>query len=416
MRITLLVPLLVSLFTFVQSQSLPSCAANCLEEFLPQSGCNATDAACICADVSLMGNVQTCTLASCTIKESLTAKNATATLCQQPVRDNTAITPVITAVSGLLAIVCVLMRLADKYPHWERLQWADLCVVISLLLAIPMAVLEFYMSSAGFGKDIWTISFDNITRIVQFTWLTEIFYMMTIGFTKMALLLLYWRVFPTQPFRKFVLASVVVCAAYIPTFALGIALHCLPISYTWTSWIGETTGHCTNLNAFAWAHAIINIVFDLWIIVLPIPQLLQLALGRKKKIQITLMFSVGLFITIVSVVRLTSLVQFANSTNATYDNVPTAYWSVLEAFVSIICTCLPAIRALLRRVFPSCFGTTRDASSDSRTYRVTKSPMNSGNMSKSGGHSVTVEARSEDSDAIELVQKSDRKDAGHDGW
>ena len=98
-----------------------------------------------------MGNVQTCTLASCTIKESLSesarpepfhvanthtpqaAKNATATLCQQPVRDNTAITPIITAVSGLIAVVCVLMRLADKYPHWERLQWADLCVVISLV-------------------------------------------------------------------------------------------------------------------------------------------------------------------------------------------------------------------------------------------------------------------------------------------
>lgn len=118
--------------------------------------------------------------------------------------------------------------------------------------------------------------------------------MCVIGFTKMAMLLLYWKVFPTQPFRKFVLASLVVCAAYIPTFALGIAVHCIPISYTWTSWTGETTGHCDNLNAFAWAHAIINIVFDLCIILLPVPQLLRLALGRRKKIQIMLMFSVGL--------------------------------------------------------------------------------------------------------------------------
>lgn len=30
-----------------------------------------------------------------------------------------------------------------------------------------MAILEFFMSSDGFGKDIWTITPDKITQIVQ---------------------------------------------------------------------------------------------------------------------------------------------------------------------------------------------------------------------------------------------------------
>jgi hypothetical protein len=117
--------------------------------------------------------------------------------------------------------------------------------------------------------------------------------MCVIGFTKMAILLLYYRVFPTPLFRKFVIVSLVVCVAYIPAFAGSIAFHCIPISYTWTSWTGETRGHCANLNALAWAHAIINIVFDLWIIFLPIPQLFHLNLGRRKKFHLVLMFSVG---------------------------------------------------------------------------------------------------------------------------
>ncbi|KAK5456025.1 hypothetical protein LTS15_005344 [Exophiala xenobiotica] len=339
------------------------------------------------------------------------------TLCQAPIRDDTAVTPIVTAVSGLVAIVCVVLRVADRFPGKQKFQWADLCVVTSLLLAIPMAILEFYMSSDGFGKDVWTLPFDNITRIVKFTWLTEIFYMCVIGFTKMALLLLYYKVFPTQPFRKLVIASMVVCALYIPTFALGIALHCIPISYTWTSWTGETTGHCMNLNAFAWAHAIINIVFDIWIIILPVPQLFQLNLGTRKKVHLILMFSIGFFITIVSIVRLTSLVKFANSVNPTYDNVPTAYWSVLEAFVSIICTCLPAIRSLLRKVFPSCFGSSSDPHSDSRGYRISKpSPLHSGDGLKSANHTVNVYPRSGDSDVIELVHNGDSKDPRYHDW
>lgn len=45
--------------------------SDCLAKFLPNSTCAPTDSACVCADVALMGNVQVCTLESCTIKESL---------------------------------------------------------------------------------------------------------------------------------------------------------------------------------------------------------------------------------------------------------------------------------------------------------------------------------------------------------
>ncbi|EXJ84621.1 hypothetical protein A1O3_05291 [Capronia epimyces CBS 606.96] len=307
-------------------------------------------------------------------------------------------------------------RLADRLPGWDRFQWADVAVVLALAFALPMGVMEFFMSSDGFGKDIWTLPFDKITRIIKFTWLTEIFYMCVLGLTKVAILLLYLKVFPTQPFRKLAMCSVVVCVAYIPAFALSIAFHCVPLSYGWTGWTGETQGHCFNLNAFAWGHAIINIILDLWVIFLPIPELLHLHLGRRKKVHLILMFSVGLFITVVSVVRLTSLVRFANSQNATYDNVPTAYWSVLEAFVSIICCCLPAIRSLLRRVFPTCFGSSSDPESHGTNYRIS-TPMHTGDVKRSMGMSVNVSGmpRSGDSDVIELVDK-DNSSGKRDDW
>lgn len=38
----------------------------------------------------------------------------------------------------------------------------------------------------------------------------------------------------------------------------------------------------------------INIATDLWILALPIPQLLKLQLGLKKKVYLILMFSVGI--------------------------------------------------------------------------------------------------------------------------
>lgn len=117
--------------------------------------------------------------------------------------------------------------------------------------------------------------------------------MAVIGFTKAAILLLYLRVFPTPQFRRIIIVTLVVTAAYILAFSLTVVFHCTPISFGWNGWSGEFEGHCVNFNAFAWAHAIINIIFDVFVIALPIPELLKLHLSRRRLIHLILMFSVG---------------------------------------------------------------------------------------------------------------------------
>jgi hypothetical protein len=38
-----------------------------------------------------------------------------------------------------------------------------------------------------------------------------------------------------------------------------------------------------------------------------------------------------------------------NTTDSTWDNVPTSYWSVIELNTGILCACLPTLRPLLRK-------------------------------------------------------------------
>jgi len=59
-----------------------------------------------------------------------------------------------------------------------------------------------------------------------------------------------------------------------------------------------------------------------------------------------------------SIIRLQSLVHFASSTNATWDNLPVGVWSTIEINVGIICVSMPSLRLLLIRVLPKAFGTT----------------------------------------------------------
>jgi hypothetical protein len=140
----------------------------------------------------------------------------------------------------------------------------------------------------------------------------------------------------------------------------------------------------------SWVAAAVNISIDVLCLLLPLPQLAGLRIETKKKLQIFAMFSLGFLlvpdhiylffsifffiqtrpltqilgdsITIISVIRLTSLVRFANTTNVTYDYVAPGLYSLVEATAGIVCSCLPSIRVLLTALMPRIFPRTQDAS------------------------------------------------------
>ncbi|KAF1831964.1 hypothetical protein BDW02DRAFT_504140 [Decorospora gaudefroyi] len=403
----------------VSAQQMPACATECLQSSLEaQTTCAPSNVTCICTTETLMSTIQGCVLSSCTLIQALSAQNATQTMCGQPVRDITHITPIVTGISGGLATIAVIARCLIS----SALALDDAFVVAALVAALPMGILEFIMSADGFGRDIWTIPADKIYRIVQFTWLTEVFYFMAVALTKMSFLCFCLRIFPRVELRRTVYILLAVCLAYGIAFTITCLFNCTPVSYIWTSWDGEHTGRCINFHIFAWAHAGINIVLDVIVLAVPIPELLRLSLSLKKKMFIIMMFSIGIFTTIVSIIRLQSLVQFATSTNPTYDNVPTAYWSVLEAFLGIFCICMPALRRFLARSFPRCFGSTQqnsDSGAADTPNKLAPRPKNSKSsvsfgktFAGSSGITKTMETRVEsrvgEEDEVMLVEMEGR--------
>jgi hypothetical protein len=95
---------------------------------------------------------------------NVAALNITKTLCGQPVRDITHITPIVTGVSGGAALISVIIRslLAGSVFGLD-----DFFAIAAMVAALPMGILEFFMAADGFGKDIWTIPPHKIYRIVR---------------------------------------------------------------------------------------------------------------------------------------------------------------------------------------------------------------------------------------------------------
>ena len=144
------------------------------------------------------------------------------------------------------------------------------------------------------GTDMWLVPFHNITKILQIFYYTELLYLASVALTKISILLFYLRIFPDTKLRRAIWFTIVLCILYLIAFVLATALQCLPIRIAWQHWDGEHHGKCLNLNHLGWASAAVNIVLDLVVIGLPLREVKNLSLSRRRKAGVMLMFLGGL--------------------------------------------------------------------------------------------------------------------------
>ncbi|PQE23045.1 cfem domain-containing protein [Rutstroemia sp. NJR-2017a WRK4] len=330
----------------------PICALKCMAEAVPASTCSATDVVCLCSNTALQGSITACAMESCTVAQLLTTKNVTETMCGAPVRNRAKQVSYIGVIGGAVALVAFLIRVvasAMKLRKWGSDDWA-MCVVVAL--AVPPTVFSVILADNGLGKDMWTLEPKNITNILFYYFLGECFYLAAMATMKISFCLLFIRLFREKPFIYYVHGTLALSVGYGVSFVIATICQCHPISYEWTQWDGLHKGRCNNINLQGWMSAIFNIVLDLIVIALPLGKLSKLVMTFERKLTIMCMFSLGLFVTAISIVRLSSLIEFATSDNITWDYVPAAYFSTLELHVGILCGCLPALKPLLNMLLP----------------------------------------------------------------
>lgn len=113
----------------------------------------------------------------------------------------------------------------------------------------------------------------------------------------------------------------------------------------------------------------VNIVTDLAILALPIPVLTGMRLPKRQKYILVFTFSLGIFVTIVDVIRIYYLQQAISYVPTSLSNDPGALfgdspefawnaslslmWSAVELNVGLICACIPTLKPLIIKILPS---------------------------------------------------------------
>ncbi|KAI0125525.1 hypothetical protein BJ170DRAFT_684791 [Xylariales sp. AK1849] len=203
---------------------------------------------------------------------------------------------------------------------------------------------------------MWTVSQVDISAVLYYYYCEELFYTISIALSKASILFFYLRIFPQRRFRIATYTLLGLNVGFAISYCFSVAFQCSPISGAWLGWDGEFQTECLNVPVLGWTGAGIGIALDLAEIILPLPILAHLNMSVRKKLQVSSMFTVGLFVTIFSIIRLKYLVQFGNTRNFTQNYVEVGFWSIIETSAGVLCACMPAIGHLFGKILPNFLG------------------------------------------------------------
>ncbi|WQF80419.1 Putative extracellular membrane protein, CFEM [Colletotrichum destructivum] len=346
----------------------PECAISCIVDGFMDGGCSLAKAAdCVCTNTTLQAHVSQCVQTSCIYEDQVAAAQISRDLCRgYPIEDRRSSTRIPAIVLPAITIAVVLLRCISRIAVAKGMWWDDWIALVTTFFLFASGVIALINHRIGFGLHYWDIDPGKATTILQvrrpldlLRWLVianrskqifyaaQMIYVLVITGAKAALCAFYARVFSHQRFRLATNIFLTCLAIQTPLFVFLIMFQCIPIQAVWDRSIH---GRCLNITAISYAGAAVTIIEDLILIAMPIPELMKLQLGLKKKLAVVFLFGFGSFAIIASIIRLKYMVMFSRSYDPTYDFFEVNLWSGIEVNTAIICGSLPALFPLLKKL------------------------------------------------------------------
>ncbi|KAI0387006.1 hypothetical protein F5Y04DRAFT_275461 [Hypomontagnella monticulosa] len=240
--------------------------------------------------------------------------------------------------TGFLAL-----RLYTAFAIVKKLDWDIFFIVAAWGTSLAFFVGMIIAMPAGFGRHLWDVTPTQLLGYYNVLLLLAITYIWPPTLTKLAMLVLYLRINPSRPFHICVYIVGLLIIAYTVVFTVLFAAPCNPLS------VGS--GVC--LNNIAISQAVLNILSDVALIILPIPMIYRLNMPLRQKIIIGILMGLGSAVIIASIARVAYVRAMIGNPDVTWTQASAAVLSSVELNIGIVCNSMARLKPFVRVHFPS---------------------------------------------------------------
>jgi hypothetical protein len=173
----------------------------------------------------------------------------------------------------------------------------------------------------GLGLQATEVPLESLFTIGKAIFADEIVYVLGLGITKVAILVMYCRVFPLRSFRISAWIIGTITTFWSLMFIFICIFQCNPIPRAWNLTI---PGKCLNLRGIFIGNAVPNIVTDVLILAMPVYHVWKLHLRQAQRVALTGIFLLGAFVIVASIYRFTTILKLnpMNLSCKPHHNIP----------------------------------------------------------------------------------------------
>jgi hypothetical protein len=207
--------------------------------------------------------------------------------------------------------------------------------------------------------------FAKVPKFSLYLWIANLIYAFCVAPMKLSIVALYWKLFGVNRNSKLpliIIAAIIVAWFFALVSVLqprqdillirlqeaGVTFACKPIAGSWDLALAPTA-RCISKKKFYLGGSIPNVVTDIILVIMPGPYVWKLHAPIAQRIVLAGIFALGAFVAIVSIIRLSILVDTTSVVlDLTYTFKDVYLWSLIEIQVGLICICLPSLRPMVR--------------------------------------------------------------------
>ncbi|KAJ5159300.1 uncharacterized protein N7500_008951 [Penicillium coprophilum] len=271
-----------------------------------------------------------------------------------------------TIAMTVLGIVFVILRFLARWKKSLKPGLDDYMIMAALIPFLTLVGLMLALTNYGMGLRSEILPMENIMMIAKLLVVFECIYVTTIGVTKVSILLMYCRIFPTKEIRTASMILGGISLAWVIAIIFVSIFQCTPIARAWDTRI---PGTCIDLKGSFIGNAVPNVVTDIIILSLPVRVVWGLHASLTHRLVI-----------FTSIYRFTTLFDF-NPADIAWTLGKSCTWCVVECSTGIISACMPTLRPLFMMIsskFSSQSGTQRTRTTDvenSKGYELDNSAL-----------------------------------------
>lgn len=247
----------------------------------------------------------------------------------------------------IIATIGVALRIAARVVQKSGLKADDYAIVVALFFGYATGGLSIAGGNYGAGRHVWALNVEDLVTMYRILYVYTYIYAAAVAMTKLSILLFYGRIFKYDGrWWRIALAVSFFLTLSIPLIIwITIANVCKPVFFFWNQFIGAE-GTCIDVNGFFLALGIMNMLVDVVVLAVPIPQIVALNMTPRKKWAVSGIILLGGFVCVASIVRISELAAFSKAVDVTWHMGPFFIWSSVEPSIGILSACLPNLRPL----------------------------------------------------------------------